>query len=404
VTGTAALLLVSALPLSGQEAIPSNLVAFETERSTMCVPVLARLAELNEELDPLARRVDRIGALYQAVALEDSLRVAPFDDANPEDRSVQSWFQDDGELAREYVESDDEALLERRRELRAQVEEELEGAFRRISDEADAILGEDEELPAAASNCDGAILVREVVVEACNGISSQVCREAREGETQGRYRFVESAEDLWDVEQLRPWSTPTGIGPRPDGSLGGAQTGTLVRKGNVQLAIMVEPIIRERDAVPPEEAAEFDSSLESMGFDFDDPRFVMSPALVVDLDIDRPLGGETHYLLHFGDLSDPANQVFWSARAPEEGPVQDAFPVGEGVLAGLMSGEELTLTAIRVEDEETMEGSPLYTLGLTSVGQAEAVTTLVAYMAQGHLSDDLRTLFPPEDGSELEDF
>lgn len=395
--------MASVLSLSAQEAVPSNLVEFETERSRTCVPVLARLAELNEELDPLARRVDRIGALYEAVALEDSLRVAPFDEANPEDRIVQSWFRDDGELAREYVDSEDEALLETRRERRAQVEEELEGAFRRISEEADAILGQDEELPAAASECDGAILVRTAVLDACNGTSSQVCQEAREGAMQGRYRFVESAEDLWDVEQLRPWSTPTGIGPRPDGGLGGAQTGTLTRKGNVQLAIAVEPMIRDRDAVSPEEAAEFDSSLESMGFDFDDPRFVMSPAMVVDLDIDRPLGGETHYLLHFGDLTDPASQVFWSARATEEGPIQDAFPVGDGILAQLVSGAEVTLTAIRVEDEETMEGNPLYTVGLTSVGQAEAVRTLLAYMAQGHLSNDLRALFPPDEGNGPED-
>ncbi len=391
-------------PAVGQEAPPPNMVADEIERSRSCVPVLARLADLNVELEPLAQRVSRIEQLYQAVALEDSLRVTPFDDSSPEDRLVQEWFTADGELARRYVETEDEALLEERQQLRSQLVQELEGSFEAITGEADDILGRDGDLPAAMGSCDGAILIRSAVVEACDADDgSAVCQEAREGTVDGQYRFVDEGEDLWDVEQLRPWSSPTGIGPRADGGLGGAATGTLTRRGNVQLALGIEPIIRDRESVTEEEAAEFDANLEAMGFTWDDPRFVMSPGLVIELDIDRTLADESHYLLHFEDLSDPPSQVFWSTPAGGEGPILGAFPSPEPVLARLMSGEEVTLTAVRLTDEEEMEGEVLYSLGFTSVGQAQAVTSLLQYMASGQLSQDLTNLFPPEGGDEQGD-
>lgn len=388
-------------PAAAQEPVPPRMVADEMERSRMCVPVLARLEVLNSELEPLALRGDRIGRLYEAVALEDSLRVTPFDEASEDDRRVRDWFRSDAELAERYLETEDESVLEERRTRRGELEEELEAGFASVSEEADRILARDPALPGQAAQCNGAILVRTAVVERCPaGDASRICAEARSGEMGQRYRFVESAEDLWDVEQLRPWASPTGIGPRPDGLLGGGQTGTLLRRGNVQLALRLEPLIRIREEVPAEEAAEFDQYLEEMGFQFNDPRFVMSPALVVELDMDQPLADETLYLLHFGDLSAPAEQVFWTARADQDRPIRDTFPVGEGVLVRLMSGEEVTLTAVRIDEEaEEAQGQPLYQLVLTNVGQAEAVTALVAYMAQGLLADDLRSLFPPEEGT-----
>lgn len=384
-----------------QEPVPPRMVADELERSRMCVPVLARLEALNSELEPLALRVNRIGRLYEAVALEDSMRVVPFDEASEDDRRVRDWFRADAELAERYLETEDEAVLEERRTRRGELEDELEEAFAAVSDQADAILGRDPALPGLAAQCDGAILVRPAVMERCpEGDGSRICAEARSGEAGEQYRFVDAAEDLWDVEQLRPWTSPSGIGPRPDGLLGGGQTSTLLRRGNVQLALALEPLIRVRDEIPAEEAAEYDRNLEEMGFQFDDPRFVMSPALLVELDMDQPLADETIYLLHFGDLSAPAEQVFWTAQADQERPIRDTFPVGEGVLVRLMSGEEVTLTAVRIDEEaEDLQGQPLYQLGLTNVGQAEAVTALVAYMAQGLLAQDLQSLFPLEEGT-----
>lgn len=387
----------AAFPLLAQEPVPTRMVADEMARSRLCVPVLSRLEELNLELEPLARRVDRIGALYEAVVLEDAERVQPFDTSSPEDLRVRDWFARDAELAERYVETGDEALLEERRAQRTQLVDALEEAFASVSAEADAILARDENLPRLAGECEGAMLVRPAVLENCpEGSESAVCREARSGEPMGQYRFVEAAGDLWDVEQLLPWSNPSGIGPSPDGMLAGGQTSTLTRRGNVRLGLRLEPLLRERSAVSDEEAAEFDANLEAMGFVFDDPRFVMAPALVIDLDMDQPLDDETHYLLHFGDLSAPAEQVFWTARADQPRPIRDGFPISEGVLVRLMSGEEVTLTAVRIDEtSDEVEGVPLYTLGLTSVGQAQAVTALVAYMAEGQLAEDLRSLFPP---------
>ena len=398
VAGSAVLVVLLGLgspaPAQAQGAPPPNMVADEMERSRSCVPVLSRLEELNLELDPLSRRMDRIEALYQAVALEDSMRVAPFDEARRGDRLVRDWFEADGDLAREYVESENEALLEERRRLRGELEEELEEAFREISEEAEEILGDDEDFFRALGSCDGAILVREAVLEACeDGDTSTVCREAGDGDVGGTYRFVEVAEDLWDVEQLRPWTNPTGIGPRPDGGLGGASTGTVARRGNVRLALGVEPILLERSEVSPEEAAEYDAHLEAMGFEWDNPRFVMAPALVVSLGIDRPLADETHYLLHFDDLSDPPSQVFWSAEADVEGPIQGGFPASDAVLSRLISGDEVSLTAVRLTDEDDMEGDVLYSLGFTTMGQAEAVAALLSYLVEGQFSEDLDALF-----------
>ncbi len=393
----ALLSLGSPAQAEAQGAPPPNMVADEMERSRSCVPVLSQLEELNLALDPLSRRMDRIEALYQAVALEDSMRVAPFDEARREDRLVREWFEADGDLAREYVESEDEALLEERRQLRGELEEELEQAFREISQEANEILGEDEDFFDALSSCDGAILVREAVLEACeDDDASTVCREAGGGDVDGVYRFVEVAEDLWDVEQLRPWTNPSGIGPRPDGGLGGASTGTVARRGNVRLALAVEPILLERSEVGPEEAAEYDAHLEAMGFEWDNPRFVMAPGMAVSLGIDRPLADETHYLLHFDDLSDPPSQVFWSAEADAEGPIQGGFAASDAVLARLMAGDEVSLTAIRLTDEDELEGDVLYSLGFTTMGQAEAVTALLSYLVEGQFSEDLDALFPAD--------
>ena len=55
---------------------------------------------------------------------------------------------------------------------------------------------------------------------------------------------------------------------------------------------------------------------------------------------------------------------------------------------------ELSLTAIRL-DEATAEGDAIYTLGVTPVAQAAAVSAVVSYMASGELARDLATLLAP---------
>jgi hypothetical protein len=240
------LLAVWPSPVSGQGDSPPDLAAVEMERSRMCTPVFIRLAELEQDLAPVAQGSERIRALYEAVVLEDSARVAPFDASDPHEAAVREWFESDAALALEYLETSDEAVQERRDRERAAIRERLETAHEVLQERAQEILGADPELPAGARACEGVILVRSAVVEACDGLSGPVCEEARAGEVQGRYRFVEAPEDLWDVEQLRPWTPPTPLRPTPQGELGGARTGTLLRRGNIHLLVGLEPMIRER--------------------------------------------------------------------------------------------------------------------------------------------------------------
>lgn len=388
-----------------QTVVPSNLVEWETERSRMCVPVLARLADLDARLEPLAERAERLGRLEAAIAVEDSARVSPFDESDPVELAVRDWFIADEELGRRYAEGEEEVQEERRRAREATVQE-LRDTFEEVNTRAQEVLEAEADLQESAPDCQSAIFVRPVVLEVCDeGVASPICQEAREPQVQGLFRFVEAPEDLWDVEQMRPWTDPSVLRPAPGGGLAGARTSSLVRRGNVTVVVALEPMIRERAQLDETQAAEFDAHLDSLGFAFDDPRFVMAPALAVELDIGRPLAGETHYFLHFGNLSDPARDVIWVAPSGGRGPIRGVASADEEMLLRLASGEEVNLTAIRIigdlvegDEMEALEGEALFSLGLPMVGQTEAVTALVGYMGGGQLAADLSRLFPPQEG------
>jgi len=385
------------------EPVPSELATSELERSRTCVPVLTRLAALEAELNPLAERAQRIGALNQAIGLEDRGRVAPLALEDPLEAAVDRWFERDEELALAYADSGDDAVLTERNAARQAMRDQLREAFEAVNAQAAERMEAEGELGEAAQVCDGAILVRSAVLEVCEGSAGPVCAEARNRELAGagRYRFVDAPEDLWDMEQLRPWTDPSPLLPSPEGGLAGAQTGTLLRRGNLTFVLSLETLIQDRSLVDDAEAAEFDAHLDELGIEFDDPRFVMTPALAVALDITTPLGGETHYLLHFGDLSDPPNQVFWTVPASGNGPIQGLFPAPGWVLLQLAQGAEVSLTAVQIPEGEPTEGQGMeaeavFTLELTSVGQMPAVTALLSYMASGDLAQDLARLIPPE--------
>lgn len=410
------LFLLLALPslLPAQENIPSDpvpagLATSELGRSRACVPVLTRLAALDAELDPLAGRARRIGTLSQAIALEDRERVAPLDMEDPLEAAVARWFDRDEELALAHAESGDEAAVAERSEARQAMREQLGEALEAITSQATERIDAEGELAELAEMCEGAVLVRSAVLEACDGTEGPVCAEARNPEegVAGRYRFVDAPEDLWDMEQLRPWTDPSSLLPSPEGGVGGAQTGTLIRRGNLTLVLSLEPLIQDRSLVDQAEAADFDAHLEELGIPFDDARFVMTPALGVALDSMGPLGGESHYFLHFGDLSDPPNQVFWTSPATTDRPIRGLFPAPGWVLIQLAEGADVRLTAVQIPEGEPstgegIEAEAIFTLELTSVGQSRAVTTLLSYMASGGLASDLARIIPPETpGGEL---
>jgi hypothetical protein len=121
----------------------------------------------------------------------------------------------------------------------------------------------------------------------------------------------------------------------------------------------------------------------------------MAPALALHLDFTEPLGGETHYLLHFGDMADPAADLIGSAPVPAGEPLQTYFVTSVSILTRLASGEQVSFTAVRLPEGGEGEADAVYSLPLTPVGQARSVTALLGYMADGQLGRDLTALLAP---------
>jgi hypothetical protein len=148
--------------------------------------------------------------------------------------------------------------------------------------------------------------------------------------------------------------------------------------------------------------SEFETNLDSLGFTFEHPDFVMAPAVEFQANVPAPLGGETNYLLHFGDLS--GDDIIWSVPVGEPGLIQATFPASAMDLARLQRGDVVSLTAVKVPQAEppageTVEAEPVYTVPLLQVNQEQAVGVLLQYMASGQLGRDLARLVPPSGGT-----
>ena len=374
---------------------PAHLVRAELERSRMCVPGLAQLQEVSERLQPLRERLERIEALHRAVALEDAERVAPFDEGRPLEVSVQAWFEADEEMGRRFAESGDDEILEERAERKEAMLEELEEAHGELGAQIQQIVESADGLGLAIRDCEGAIFIRPAVRQACQEGNGPLCQALQDESRFPGLRFVDNAEDLWGFEQLRPWNEPSRLRPSPDGTLAGARTGSLVRRGNLTVFVAFQAMIRPRATLSEEEQAELDGTLEAMGFEFDHPDLVMAPGLSVEVDVVEPLDEETHYFLHFGDLSDPENDVIWAFLADTGGPMGAAFALEEQPILRLAQGEPLSFTAIRLPEEGRGEGEALWSLSVSNLGQSQWVLALLQYMADGRLSQDLASLVPP---------
>jgi len=384
-------------PLQAQDAPPPDLAAVETARSRACVPALAHLDEVNAQLEPLFRRADRINALASAITVEDTTYVVPFDRADPLEDAVREWFAADLALALRYVDTQDESIMAQRDQGREQILQRLRDALGALEPQADAILLAAGDVDTAADECEGAIFVRSAVLEACQGVDTALCAAARSTEPNARYSFVDAAVDLWEVEEMRVWSEPLPLHRGADGEFAGVRTGVLARRGNLILVVGMEPMIRPRTSVTAEEAAQFDANLDSLGFVFEDERFIMAPALTVQFNVTAPLGGETHYLLHFGNLSDPANDVIWTAPSAGGVGIQAMFPMPPQALMALAQGEPVNLTAVRVL-EDGKEADTVFTLELTDLGQTRAIGGLLTYIGSGQLGRDIKALVPAEPG------
>lgn len=389
-----------------EDLVPPGLAEMELARSRACVPALARLAELDRDLQPLVGRAARLQALDEAVLLEDSTTVAAFDESDPLEAAVRDWFVADGQLGRRWAETRDTAIARQRDEGRAEIRQRIGEALAALDTQGQGRLSEAGDLQGDIAPCEGAILVRPAVLEVCDTLDSPVCEAAEESArpdttAPGVLRFVDAPEDLWDVEEFRPWTSPTPLAIQPEGGLGGATTAARARRGNIVVTLALGPMVRDRTLLEPEQAEALEANLDSLGFTFDHPRLLFVPTFELQLQVAQPMGGETHYMLHFGDLSDPPSQVVWMGPVGEGGPVQAVFPANAPTLARMERGQVLSLTAVAVEDdpEEGTHGEAVYSIALSNVYQEGAVGGLLQYWAGGQMSEDLRRLVPPDTAS-----
>jgi len=392
--------IVAFPPLLGaQETPPPQWGEVELARSRSCVGRLARVDSLNSVLAPIARRLTRLDSLGRAVSLEKPEDAAPFDSSDPVEAAVARWFAADSTLAARYLATSDSSILAERQAARTGILDQIRGTIQELVADGQGQAREGAPIQVEAQSCEGAILVRSAVLEVCDTTDSPVCAAAGAEDPQGVVRFVDSPEDLWDVEEYRPWTQPAPIQPSPDGGLTGARTAARARRGNVVFSVALAPILLNRAELSEEQIREAEANLDSLGFTFDHPLFVMAPGLEFQAELPAPVGGETHYLLHFGDLT--GDDVIWSMEAGQGGPVQVSFPASGPDLARLQAGEPVSLTAVKAPPDAEETGAtaePVFTLTLLQVGEATNVATLLQYMAGGGLSQDLNALVQPGSG------
>lgn len=379
-------------PAPARAQAPDNLVAVETARSTACVPVLGRLDALDEQLAPLATRSQRLLAISQAVALEDDAVVDMLDATDSVEAAVRAWFEADAALASRIVAQPTPELEAERVAGREAIKATLTEALEGVQTEADAAIAATGDLQQDAARCTGAVLVRGAVLESCGAQVSSVCEAARDtAAVSNGYRFVESAESIWDVQELRAWTTPGPLGVTPDGQLGGARTVGATRMGNVIVNVALTPWLQERSTLTPEAAARVTSLADSLGFGSAHPEVVFVPSLVIRASLPESLGGETAYLVHFGPPE--SADVVWQAPADTGTAVEGVVPLALSHLARLQAGEPMTLTAVRQAEDGELDA--LYAIELTSINQARAASGLLGYMST-QLAQDLARLLPPD--------
>jgi hypothetical protein len=389
-----ALLLVCS-NLQAQDEPPPGLAEVESARSRACVASLAQLAELEAELDPYARRLDRLNALGRAVSLEKAGDVTPLDPEDPVEAAVAEWFAADSALAMRYISQSDSTILQERSAARDAILTRLRQEIQTTAEEGQTRAAEGATVQQAAQPCVGAILVRDVVLEECATTSSPVCEAARSEEPHPVYKFVEEPEGLWSIEGYGPWSRPGPIQLDVTGSLTGARTGARASRGNIRFNVALAPLIRARSDLDEEAIQDFEANLDSLGFSFEHPLLVMAPGIQIQGSLPAPIGGETLYVLHFGDLS--GDDVIWSMDAGSGGLFQAFFPAMPRDLARLRAGEMVSLTAVRVPEGTggEVDAEAVYSLSLLQVGQAENVGSLLDYISGGALERDLLRLVPP---------
>lgn len=374
--------------------LPRRLEAVELARSRSCVGVLDRLDALDRSLAPLVARSERLLAIAQAVALEDPEAVEPLDARDPLEGAVSAWFASDSDLARRYLAAPAPALLEERMAAREAIKARVNEALAAVQREANEAIEATGDLRREAARCDGAVFIRGAVVETCGRATSPVCIAAADSIARsGPFRFVESADVLWGLQELRAWTAPTPFRVA-DGQLTGARTVGVTRVGNVVVTVVFGPLLQQRSALAPEALQTLLALADSLGYGTAHPDLVYVPSLAVHATLPEPLDEEAKYVLHFG-LPEEADAV-WIAEAGTGEAIEGIVPLGPGYLDRLRAGDPLQLTAVRAPDERG-ESDALYAIELSALNQASSVQALLGYMA-GPLAADLLRFLPPQSG------
>ena len=391
------LILLSAVlskPVIGvaQDAPPAGIAEIELERSRLCVPVLAQLDELNLQLQPLGIRTERLRQIAAAIAIEDRTVMDSLNVNDPTEAAVRDWFLSDGRLAQSFLDTNEQTIQQQRAVDRELIKGTLQATLEGIQSEAQGIIEEAGDFGPEASSCEGAVLVRSAVIEACGSEQHLICDAAKPANSDGAYRFVDSPEDLWDVQEFRPWTSPGPLQLAPDGQLDGASTVAFARQGNVAFSVAFQPDIRPRADMAPENIQTFQTLLDSIGFEFNHPELIYAPALTIRATLPEPLAGEDRYAIHFGAIE--GGDVIWEGPSGTGDPIEISILLTPIHIVKLTQGESLELTAIRSLDDGSDEA--LFGLALTPVNQVAATQSLLAYMAT-QMPQDLNILVPPGD-------
>ncbi len=388
-----ALLSVSATGLSAQDEPPAGMAAVELARSRACVRPLSRLQALDNTMQPQVRRFNRLDSIAEAVALEDTSIVASLNAKDSVEARVRRWFHSDQDLARRIVETNSDSLRTVRQTGRDTIKAVLQRAMAGVqaTARAKADSAHADSVQVAAAPCAGMVFVRSAVRQACQGISSTLCRvaaadSARPGDP---FQFVDSANDLWNIQQFLPWSDPTPVQVNPGGGLGGARTQASSRRGNIIVVVAVQPVLRPTSGLDSAQVEQAHAVLDSLGFTFDVPGFAMTPALMLEANLPHPIGGETTYLLHFGDLGKA--DIIWSGNADTGKPIRIMTPLTPEILKKLEAGTPMGFSAVKIPKEANAKAIPVFTIGVIQVNEAQAVSSLADYMSK-QLGEDLKKL------------